>query len=131
MKLIYLKNDGQAVTENATIGARLVEMPDGYHPMTNDGVWQDAKRRRPPVLLIVQGVLGPYGASMTTEDTLHVLYEIEVAERAFRPQNVSKMWARKLAAMFAWMVKYGVMLFMLALAAWAIWSSFMGAESVV
>lgn len=108
MKLIYLTIDGKAKIENAKLSTRMVEMQDGYHPVTNDSVWQDAKRRWEPALVVIQGVLGPYGASMTKEDTLNVLYEIDVAERAFKPQSVSKMWQRALANAVTWMMKYGI-----------------------
>lgn len=126
MKLIYLTNEGKARIENAKIGTRLVEMPDGYHPVTNDGVWQDSKRRSDAVMVLMQGVLGPYGSSMTEEDTLNVLLEIELAERAFKPQSVSKMWQRSLAAMFDWFMKYGIILFIVAITGYAIVNSLTG-----
>lgn len=108
MKLIYLTIEGQAKLENVRINQRMIEMPDGYHPVTNDSVWQDGRRLRAPILILVQGVLGPYGASMAEEDTLNVLYEIDVAEKAFKPQSVSKMWQRALGRAIAWVMKYGI-----------------------
>jgi hypothetical protein len=127
MKLIYLTVDGRARIENAKIGTRLVEEPDGYHPVTNDSVWQDAKRLKDAVMIVVQGVLGPYGASMTEADTLQVLYEIDIVERAFKPQSVSKMWQRWFANAFAWFMKYGILLFIIAIVGYSVIQSFMGA----
>jgi hypothetical protein len=126
MKLIYLTVDGRARIENAKIGTRLVEEPDGYHPVTNDSVWQDAKRLKDAVMIVVQGVLGPVGASMTEADTLQVLYEIDIVERAFKPQSVSKMWQRWLANAFAWFMKYGVILFIVAITGYAVINSLSG-----
>lgn len=120
MKLIYLKIDGTARLETAKVNQRMIEMPDGYHPITNDSVWQDGRRLRDPILIMVQGVLGPYGANMTEEDTRHVLYEIDVAEKAFKPASVSKMWMRTLAAMAGWLMKYGIPLSIFALAAYLV-----------
>lgn len=71
-------------------------MPDGYHPVTNDSVWQDAKRMMEPLLIIIQGVRGPYGGTMENKDVSSVLYEIELAERAFKRPKISKMWMRSL-----------------------------------
>jgi hypothetical protein len=107
-KLIFLTVDGRARIENTKIGTRLIEMPDGYHPLTNDSVWQDAERMRPPAIVLIQGVLGGYGSNMTREDVLTTLYEIELAERAFRPASVSKMWMRALARMIEFMMKWGI-----------------------
>ena len=126
MKLFYLTNEGSVRVENAKIGTRLVEMPDGYHPVTNDGIWQDAKRRAAPVMVLMQGVLGPYGSSMTEEDTLNVLLEIELAERAFKPQSVSKMWQRQLAAIIAWFGKSLPYLFIISIIGYAVYTSFFG-----
>jgi hypothetical protein len=126
MKLIYLTVDGRARIENTKVSTRLIEETDGYHPVTNDSVWQDSRRIREPILFLTQGVLGPYGASMTEEDTLNVLFEIEAAERAFKPQSVSKMWQRWLANGFDWLMKYGITLFIVAIAAYAIAGSFLG-----
>ena len=126
MKLIYLTVDGRAKVEKTNVSTRLIEMKDGYHPVTNDSVWQDSKRIRDAILFIIQGVLGPYGASMTEEDTLNVLFEIEAAERAFKPPSVSKMWQRMLAAAFDWLMKYGIILFIATAAAVGVIQSFLG-----
>jgi hypothetical protein len=126
MKLIYLTVDGRARIENTKINTRLIEETDGYHPVTNDSVWQDSRRIREPIMFITQGVLGPYGATMTKEDTLNVLFEIEAAERAFKPQSVSKMWMRNLAAIWEWLAKYGIYIFIAAAAGYALVSSILG-----
>ena len=108
MKLIYLSVDGTATIENHKIRTRQIEMPDGNHPITNDSVWQDTKRRGPPVMIIVQGVTGPYGASMAKEDIYSVVYEMKSDEINFRPQSISKMWHRALARFFSWFLIYGL-----------------------
>lgn len=125
MKLIYLMVDGHGRMESAKVGQRLIEMPDGYHPLTNDSVWQDSKRVGPPLLMITQGVLGPYGSTMTKEDVLSMLLEVELAERSFKPASVSKMWHRSLQRLWDFAVAYGIWLFMILVAAWAIIPTFM------
>src|SRR4030042_1844667 len=100
-------------------------MPDGYHPLTNDSVWQDSKRVGPPILFITQGVLGPYGSTMTREDVLSMLLEVELAERSFKPASVSKMWHRGLQRLWDFMIAYGIWLFLILVAAWAIIPTFM------
>ena len=96
MRIVYFTVDGRAVLERTKTNPRLLEMPDGYHPVTNDSVWQDAKRKMEPMLIIIQGVRGPYGGTMENRDVSSVLYEIELAERAFKRPRVSKMWMRSL-----------------------------------
>ena len=100
MRLIYITVDGKARNEKTRHIPRLLEMPDGYHPVTNDSVWHDAKRRLEPEMLIVQGVRAPHGGTMENEDVSCVLYEIELAEKAFRKNRVSKMWMRSVERLF-------------------------------
>jgi hypothetical protein len=126
MKLIYLTVDGRARIESANIRARMVEEPDGYHPLTNDSVWQDSKRRREPVLVLTEGVLGPYGSSMAEEDILHLLFDIDLAERAFKLQSVSKMWQRSIAAAIAWLGRSLPYLFIISIIAYAVYTTYFG-----
>lgn len=95
-RILFFTVDGRCLVEKTKANPRLLEMPDGYHPVTNDSVWQDAKRLMDPLLVIIQGVRGPYGGTMENEDVSSVLYEIELAERAFKRPPVSKMWMRAL-----------------------------------
>ncbi len=96
MRILYFTVDGRCMPEKTRTIPRLLEMPDGYHPVTNDSVWQDAKRMMEPLLIIIQGVRGPYGGTMENKDVSSVLYEIELAERAFKRPKISKMWMRSL-----------------------------------
>lgn len=126
MKLMHLNRDATVRLENARITQRMVEFPDGYHPMTNDSVWQDAMRKRPPVIVSIDGVLPFYGGSMTGEDILHELYNVELSERAMKRQSVSKMNWRFLGQIFDGLMKYGVVLFIASLVAWALYMSLTG-----
>ena len=112
--------------ESAKVGTRLLEMPDGYHPLTNDSVWQDSKRKSDAILFLAQGVLGPYGATMGDQDTMNVLREVEYAEKSFKPMSNSKMWQRNLAAIWTFLIKYGIWLFLLAIAGGAIYADLTG-----
>jgi len=125
-KLIFLTVDGRARVENTRIGTRLIEEADGYHPLTNDSVWQDAERLRPPAIVLIQGVLGGYGSNMTREDVLTTLYEIELAERAFKPPSVSKIWQRNLAWLFGAFSKYAVVMFIVGIVGFALYNQYLG-----
>jgi hypothetical protein len=129
MKLIHLNVDGTARIENAQVTQRMIEMPDGYHPKTNDSVWQDSKRKRSPIIFLIEGVLGPYGASMTREDILHELYDSELAERAMKQQSVSKMNWRWIQQLIGGLAKYGVVLFFVALVGWALYNQYFGGNA--
>ena len=127
MKLIYLMNDGRARVETAKVGTRLIEMPDGYHPITNDSVWQDAKRKSDSMMILVQGVLPAYGGTMAELDTLNVLREVEYAEKAFKPMSNSKMWQRAFQRIWDFFAKYLIWLFLVGIAGYSLYSSFAGA----
>lgn len=100
--------DGSCVIEKARVNTRFLELPDGYHPLTNDSVWQDDKRRQQPILVVFDGCLGPLGADMTEEDIKTLLTEIEMIKLAFKKPTISRMWMRWLSKMFSAMLKYGV-----------------------
>ncbi len=129
MKLMHLNVDGTVRMENARITQRMVEFPDGYHPKTNDSVWQDAKRKRPPVMISIEGVLPFYGGSMTAEDILHELYDVELSERAMKNQSVSKMNWRWIQALFAGLAKYAVALFVAGLIGFGLYSQYFGGNA--
>lgn len=126
MKLIYLAVDGKARLENWSPNKNVVEMPDGLHPVTNDGVWQDARRRKPPLMLMTQGAFPAWGSSMAHHDVGNVLYSTELAERAFRPQSVSKMWVRALVQAVRWFMASAAMLFVVAIIAYSLYQTYAG-----
>jgi len=127
MKILYLKVDGLCKVENWKVNARNLEMPDGPHPVTNDSIWQDSKRTGPPIMIIFQDVLGPYGSSMASEDVKTRMYEVKLASMAFKQPSISKMWQRWLANAFEWFMKYGIILFIVAITGYAVIQSLMGA----
>ena len=127
MKILYLKVDGLCKVENWKVNARNLEMPDGPHPVTNDSIWQDSKRIGPAVMMVIQDVLGPYGSSMASEDVKTRMYEVKLASMAFKQPSISKMWQRWLANAFEWFMKYGIILFRVAITGYAVIQSLMGA----
>jgi len=121
MRLVYLTFDGRAKVEKTrSITTRLIEMPDGNHAYTSDSVLQDARRLRAPIVIIQQGVFAPYGATMANKDAKHVLYEIDVAEKALKPPSVSKMWQRSFQRIFDWFAENIIFLFVIGLIAFGI-----------
>jgi hypothetical protein len=127
MKILYLKVDGSCKTENWKVNARNLEMADGPHPVTNDSIWQDSKRTGPAVMMVIQDVFGPYGASMASEDVKTRMYEVKLASMAFKQPSVSKMWQRMLANAFAFFMKYGIILFIVALVGYSVITTLTGA----
>ena len=126
MKILYVKVDALCKVENWKVNARNLEMPDGPHPVTNDSVWQDSKRVGPAVMLILQDVFPPYGASMAAEDVKTRMYEVKLASMAFKSPSISKMWQRWLANIFEWFMKYGIILFIIAISGYAVLNSLTG-----
>jgi hypothetical protein len=109
MRILYFTVDGRCLPEKTkTPNARLLEMPDGLHPMPNDSVWQDAKRMMEPILVVIDGVRGPIGGTMETKDVSSVLYEIDMDEHAFKKPRISKMWMRALARFVDFFMTKGI-----------------------
>jgi len=108
MMIQYFTVDGRCLIEKSNIDARYIEMRDGYHPITNDSVWQDDTRMRPPILAIFEGVTPPLGADMTDEDLETLLKEIELIKLGFKKPSVSKMFWRALVAFGQWFKSYAI-----------------------
>ena len=123
MKIIFLTVDGRATVETTKLRENMLEMPDGYHPVTNDSVWQDAKRVRDAIMVVIKGVRAPYGGTMEERDIQLLLYDMELRERSFKRQSVSKMSWRAFARMGEWVVKYGPLIVMGVIIAWAVYDS--------
>ena len=125
-RVIYFKVDGSATGEKVKHIPTLLEMPDGYHPVTNDSVWQHAKRVMEPVMVIIQRVRAPYGGTMENEDVANVLFEIELEERAFKSHKVSKMWMRSLGRLMDFIVTKGIFIVILIVIAYYLVQSMLG-----
>jgi hypothetical protein len=108
MMIQYFTVDGRCVIEKANVNARYIEMRDGYHPITNDSVWQDSKRLKPPVMAIFEGVLGPLGSDMSVQDVKGILLEVQIIKRSHKTQSISKMWMRALARVFEFVYTRGI-----------------------
>jgi hypothetical protein len=126
MKVLYFTVDGRVVHENSNVNARFIEMRDGYHPITNDSIWQDTRRLRPPILAMFEGVLGPQGSSMAEQDVKGLLLEVEIIKRAHRKPSISKMWLRALMRIVEWIYSKGILLFITLFAGYFILQAMIG-----
>lgn len=125
-RAFYFMVDGSANVEKVRRVPPLLEMPDGYHPITNDSVWQDAKRIRDPIMVLIQGVRAPYGGTMENEDVSNILFEIELEERAFKKHRISKMWMRALERFMDFVLTKGIFIVILIFVAYYIIQAMMG-----
>jgi hypothetical protein len=126
VKLVYLSIDGQERVENWRPRARMIEEPDGYHPATNDSIWQHDSRRFHPRTVIIQGVTPALGAHMAHEDMGNMLTEKLLAEHGFRKPSISKIWQRNLAWLFGALSKYAVVLFVAGIVVFALYNQYFG-----
>ena len=108
MMIQYFTVDGRCVIERSNVDARYIEMRDGYHPISNDSVWQDDKRRRQPIMAIFEGILGPLGSDMGVEDVRGLLREAQIIKRSHKSQSISKMWARALQRILKFILTMGL-----------------------
>lgn len=111
-KLAYFRVDGSATVESARLDYRLIEMPDGPHPLTNDSVWQHAKRRFPPIVFFMQDVLPAYGASMHHEDIKTQVFGTKLKQMALKDPTgrMSKVWIRRIEAFFEFLWSRGAII---------------------
>ena len=63
---------------------------------------------------------------MADPDTMNVLREVEYAEKSFKPMSNSKMWMRSMAAIWNFLLKYGIWLFLVAIAGSALYADLVG-----
>lgn len=108
MRLIYLTVDGREIVEKAKITQRIIEEPDGYHPLTNDAVWHNVRKRPDERIVILDGVLPPLGSMMAHEDIVSLFREEIAMEAGFQKKPVSRMWGRAFARAGDWLLKYGL-----------------------
>jgi len=126
MKLIYWTVDGREIIENWKVNSRILEEPDGYHPVTNDSVWQDSKRRLPARMMITQGVTPPFGAKMAHEDMKAILTEKIIAEHGFKHPVISKRWMRAFSNAMDWFGAKLPYIFLFAIIGYALVAYFQG-----
>lgn len=96
------------IEQKTTINERYIEMRDGFHPMTNDCVFQDSQRRRDNSILIAEQCTIPLMSKTGDPEMETLIREYIVAESKFKQPTVSKMWARTFRAIGAWLAAYGI-----------------------
>lgn len=110
VRLCYLSVDGQEITEKTKITQRLIQEPDGYHPLTNDATYHNTRKRPDQRIVLLDGVTPPLGSKMAHDDMLGLFIEEVTMEAGHERLSTSKMFWRNLAAVGQWLLKYGLML---------------------
>lgn len=126
MKAIYLSVTGHAYAENLKATTSLVEMKDGYHPITNDSVFRDRERKDDAIVVIWQGVAAPEGANQTRQFITDVFVDIEIKKMAHDRKKVNKIWHRQVAAIIGAVAKYGLQLIIFIIIAYILVDAFIG-----
>jgi hypothetical protein len=106
--LRYITQDGRMIEQKTVINERYIEMRDGFHPMTNDCVFQDSARRKDNSIIIAEQCTIPLFSEMGDAEMSTLFREYVVAESKFKQPTVSKMWTRTLIALWNWIRVYGV-----------------------
>ena len=106
--LRYITQDGRMLEQRTVINERYIEMRDGFHPMTNDCVFQDSARRKDNSILIAEQCTIPLMSKMGDPEMATLFREYIVAESKFKQPTVSKMWARTLIALWNWIKVNGI-----------------------
>ena len=128
MRIFYLKIDGTMKIEKTKATEPILEMRDGYHPITNDSIWQDTKQRGDARLFIVQRVTPPLGANMAHNDIKAILQEQIISEHGFKKPQVSKMWMRGVERAVDWLLANGIILAITALIIYVVAQYILGAD---
>lgn len=104
MKCVYLSTNGRALAEDLPPNCRLIEEPDGLHPLRPDNVWRnDASMTQTwgpddSLAVIFQGAASPetWGEGITKEFVTRELVDDFLLKLHDRKQHISKVFWRRL-----------------------------------
>lgn len=115
MKCVYLSTNGRALAEDLPSNCRLVEEPDGVHPLRPDNIWRNEASSTQTwgpddsVCIIFQGAAPEtWGEGPTKDFVVQELVDDFILKLHDQKQSISKVFWRRLANN----VTTGVMLFM-------------------
>lgn len=99
------------------------ELGDGYHPIPADCVFVDREGKRPPVVLIFDSLVAPYGTKQTNDFCDRIWDEVDTIKDAGGLPSVSTPFARHLDALMKPVMQYGSIILTGALIAYAFLSN--------
>jgi hypothetical protein len=126
VRTIYITPDGRAKAEKTRLFQRLIEEPDGYHPVNPEAIWHDDQRRKQPLMVIWNMVINPQGSKLPEEAVKGIERECEIIKRCRRKQSISRIWGRMLERAMQFLSSYGIMLLVFILIASVVIRSMMG-----
>ena len=110
MRTIFIGASGHAYPEIVKTYSRLIEMPDGYHPVTKGAIYRDSKKREQALMIMWHDVSDPDGADLTA-DYIDVLKENETLKICKEKPSVNKMWWRHFTSGLFQLLRVGYFVF--------------------
>ena len=106
MRIVFAASNGHIYVEKAAHRFKLIEEPDGFHPMTNESIWTHDGRVGESFVLIWQGTASPEGNPMTKDFATQILKEDAILKVHRGKMTVSRLWSRKLMAYLMLFVRF-------------------------
>ena len=87
--------DGIIRADRIPPNKRIIELPDGAHPLMADAIYYDIDNKGPPIVIYWHGFPAPEGHPLNEEQEAAYLKEtLSLVQHRFRPV-VSRLWSRR------------------------------------
>lgn len=107
IRTLFFGVDGHARSEKMKADKRLIELRDGFHPLTSDAVFRDYRRKNTSLVVLWDGVAAPEGV-VTSKTFLRSLYqEFIVTTLSLKNLSVSTMAGRAMERAIRWLLTRG------------------------
>ena len=123
MKVKCYGKDRVVRVEDLKHPVNLYELGDGYHPIPADSVYVDREGKRPPVVIMFEGLVAPYGTSQTNEFCNSTLQEIDIIKDSGGLPSVSTPFSRQLGEIMSSVMKFAPIILTVLLVVYAMISN--------
>lgn len=104
MKALFVGTNGRVQAEDVSASIRLIEEPDGVHPIQPDNIWRNADRPSASwgpdesICVIFQGESGPetWGEGLTADFIKTMMKDDFILKLHDQKQGISKLFWRRL-----------------------------------
>lgn len=119
--MFFAKADGTVFVENFEPFKAQIELQDGNHPISNQGIYPHNQRDWPAIMLVWQGVVSPEGESSDLPIVTATNLEADTTKVHKQKPAVSKRWVRSLIRYMLGMIEFVIFsfgIFLIALFSW-------------
>lgn len=123
MKIKCYGKDRRVTVEDLRRPVNFYELGDGYHVIPPDSVYTDREGKRPPVVIMFEGLVAPYGTRQTNDFCDQTWYEMDIIKDSGGLPTISTPFSRRLGAYMEPIIKFGPVILTIVLVAYALLSN--------